>query len=110
MPLNLQRWFYTLRLRLRSLFQRRAVEQELTEELQDHLERKIREHVVAGLTPTEARRKAAREFGGLEQSKENCRDTRRVNLIEEFVQDVCHGARVLRKNPGFTLVAVLTLA
>ena len=63
-----EKWMYIIRLRLRSLFQRSQVETELSEELQDHLERKTRELVAAGLTPTEARRKATREFGGVERS------------------------------------------
>jgi putative ABC transport system permease protein len=50
-----------------------------------------------------------REFGGVEQSKESCRDARGVNLIEDLIEDVRHGARVLRKNLGFTVVAVFTL-
>lgn len=105
-----EHWFYTLPLRLRSLLQRNQVEHDLGEELQYHLEQKTKEYAASGMAPEEARRKARREFAGLEQAKENCRDTREVNLIEEILKDLRFGARGLRKNPGFAAVALLTLA
>ncbi len=104
------RFFYKLPLRLRSLFRKESVERELRDELRFHLENLIEEKVAKGMTPQEARSAALRELGGLEQIKEECRDLRRVRYIESFVQDVRYGLRQLRRNPGFTLVAILTLA
>jgi putative ABC transport system permease protein len=96
--------------RLRALFQREAVEAELDEELREHFERQVDKYVQAGVAPETARRRAVLEFGGVAQIKEDCRDARGVSLLENFVQDLRFGARMLRKNLGFTAVAVVTLA
>jgi predicted permease len=101
---------FWLPLRFRSLFAARALDREMDEELREHLERLAELYVQHGATPAEAMRQARRDFGGLDQLKEECRDMRRVRPLEDFARDVRVGLRLLARSPIFSLVAILSLA
>jgi len=108
--MRFERWLYVLPLRLRSLFRGASVDRELDEELQYHLERQIQLNIERGMTADDARHAARLAMGGLEQHKEDCRDRRKVSVVDHAIRDVRYGLRLLGRAPVFTTVAILSLA
>jgi len=96
--------------RLAALFRRDRLDRELDAEMADHLDLAIDENLREGMSPQDARRIALARFGGMQQAKENHRDSRSLPMIETLMQDLRYTFRALRKDPSFAAIAILILA
>ena len=108
--MSVDRWRWVVPMRLRTVFRRAEVERELDEELAYHVEMQTVENIRAGMLPQQARAAALRSLGGVDQRKEQVRDTRGLQWLEGIARDLGFAVRNLRRAPGFTAAVVLTLA
>jgi predicted permease len=104
------RWLTQFRLAIRSVFLKSRADQELDEELQYHLQRETEQALHTGLTPQEAHFAALRAMGATAKSKDECRDMRRVNAIDDLFRDLRYAGRALRRAPGFAALSILIMA
>ena len=96
--------------RLRSLFRKSDQDASLENEIQIHFEQLVHEGIASGLSDSEARAEARRQFGPLEITKEHCRDQRRMNQIDSLRRDLRYALRMIRVKPGFSVPVLLSLA
>src|ERR1700730_5646745 len=102
---RLRAWFS----RMLGLFQKNRRDAKMAEEMQTHVDLLTERNIAAGMTPEEARNAALRQFGGVERAKEIAREQRVWRWADEFLQDIRFGGRMLVRNPGFSILAILCL-
>ena len=107
--MQFEQWLYSLPVRLRTLFHPRQADQELNEELREHLAQQIEANLASGMSAEQARTAALRDLGGVAQIEEQCRDVRSGRVLQDFVQDLRYGLRQVRRSPGFSALAILCL-
>ncbi len=107
--MSLEQWLYTLPLRWRDRFRRKHVDQDLSDELRDHLEQQIQVNLEKGMSMEDARYEALLAMGGITQIEQQCRDARGHNVIESTIQDLRYGFRQLCRSPGFSVLTILCL-
>src|SRR4051794_29599581 len=103
-------WLKQIQSRFRALFGKRQLDAEMDEEMRSHIELRTQANLEAGMNPEEARYAAMRQFGWKESIKETCREQRGVAWVEGVARDFRFACRQLTKHPGFTAVAVVSLA
>src|SRR5262245_51183507 len=104
------RWLDSFRLRVRAVIRSEQVDRELRDEIRDHLDRLVDEHIAGGMTPEAARAAARRAFGPTTQLIEESRDARGVAWLTTMAHDLKYGVRLMRRTPGFAAAAILTIA
>src|SRR6185437_9578201 len=102
--------FTRIRSAIRYAIRRNKLEREMTEEMRFHLDAIEHDLIAAGITPSEAHRRALLEFGNVEAAKEDCREAKGLSFADETVRNVRYAARLLRRSPGFSLAVIGTLA
>ena len=107
--MDIEQWLHSLPTRWRSFFHPNEVDQDMKEELRQHLEEQTREDIAQGMVPDEARRSAMRMLGGITQVEQQCRDARGGSFFEDLAQDLRYGVRQLIRSPGFSALAILCL-